>query len=227
MAEFDAYADSYELLVEHSTAFVGKEIEYFARRKADHLLDMAARLVGLPAELTMLDVGCGIGAIDSILANRVGTLHGVDTAPEAVQRAASRNPNVDYKVYDGGALPYANESVDIAFAICVVHHVDACDRHAFITEMRRVVRFGGAVVIFEHNPFNPLTRLAVSRCEFDKGVVLLTRRAVGRLFQVAGMRVIDSRYILFTTSDRLRSVDRVFSWLPLGAQHYVAARREK
>ena len=39
--------------------------------------------------------------------------------------------------------------------------------------MRRVVRPGGLLCIIEHNPFNPLTRLAVVRCEFDRDAVLL------------------------------------------------------
>ena len=29
-------------------------------------------------------------------------------------------------------------------------------------------------MIYEHNPLNPLTRLAVARSEFDEGVELLT-----------------------------------------------------
>ena len=44
---------------------------------------------------------------------------------------------------------------------------------AFVAELARVVRPGGLVVVFEHNPLNPLTRLVVSRVTFDDGVRLL------------------------------------------------------
>ena len=44
----------------------------------------------IPPGLSGLDVGCGVGLTDRFLVGRVGELHGVDTAEEAVARAAQR-----------------------------------------------------------------------------------------------------------------------------------------
>jgi SAM-dependent methyltransferase len=225
--DFDAYADSYGDEVTRSIAFSKQERDYFTRRKADHLLELSERLLGDPAQLSVVDVGCGVGSTDSHLAGRFGELHGVDTAGEAIKRAARHNPTVRYQPYDGRSLPFAEASVDLAFAINVMHHVPPAVRPAFAFELRRVVRPGGVAVVFEQNPFNPLTRLAVSRCEFDKGVVLLTRRSLARLLAGAGLKAVEHRYIIFFTSDRprLQALERSLGKLPLGAQHYIAARR--
>jgi SAM-dependent methyltransferase len=224
---FDEYADSYGDEVTHSIAFAKTERDFFTRRKANCLLDLSRRLLGDPAHLSVVDVGCGVGSTDAHLAGRFRELHGVDTAPETIRRAAANNPSVRYQSYDGRSLPFPDSGVDLAFAINVVHHVPRIERLAFAQELRRVVRQDGLVVVFEQNPLNPLTRLAISRCDFDKGVVLLTRRALARLLSDAGLDPVEQRYIIFSTSDRprVRALEGSLGWLPLGAQHYVAARR--
>jgi ubiquinone/menaquinone biosynthesis C-methylase UbiE len=224
---FDAHADSYADSVQRSIDFCGQELEYFTRRKTDHLLDVTRRYLGDAQTLDFLDVGCGVGVTDALLADRVGALHGVDVAGEAIACAAERNPTVAYQSSDGVALPYRDEFVDVVFAICVMHHVDPPERSAFVSEMRRVVRRGGLVVVFEHNPFNPLTRAAVNRCAFDEGVVLLRRRSVEAELRAAGLAPVESRYIIFTTSPRpaLIACERALGGVPLGAQYYVVARR--
>lgn len=226
-AEFDHHARTYADEVSSSVAFSGKDVDFFARRKAHHLLDLVRRHLGDPGRVTALDIGCGVGVTDAELAPALGRLHGIDVARDAVAEAAQRNPGVAYAAYDGERLPYADKSFDLAFAICVLHHVQRHDRAAFTAEMARVVRPGGLVAIFEHNPYNPLTRVAVSRCEFDEGVQLLTRTEAADLTQGAGLDPVEERYILFLPVEGRWSdaVDRTLRWLPLGSQHYVAAQR--
>jgi SAM-dependent methyltransferase len=225
--DFDAYADSYRETVQRSIDFCGQDHGHFTRRKAQLLLDLAGRRIGDPGSVSALDVGCGIGVTDVHLVGRFGELHGVDTAEAAMRHAAAHNPSVRYQAYDGGRLPFADRTFDLAFAICVVHHVPPRDRPRFASELRRVVRPGGLAVVFEHNPLNPLTRLAVSRCEFDEDAVLLTRTSTSRLLAGAGLHPLERRYIIFFPFERPRSraVERRLSWLPGGAQYYVAAER--
>lgn len=145
---------------------------------------------------------------------------------EAVAVAADTNPAATYQAYDGTRLPFDDDSFDLAFAICVLHHVEPVDRAAFVAEAARVVRPGGLVAVFEHNPWNPLTRVAVDRCEFDEGVTLLPRREVARLLADAGLTVEQRRYLLFLPVDAgwAHRADRALAWLPLGGQHQVVAQ---
>ena len=163
---------------------------------------------------------------DAYLVGRVGELHGADVSKGLLDAARAANPQVGYHEFDGVTLPFEDAAVDAAFAICVLHHIEPYDRQAFVQEMRRVTRPGGLVLLYEHNPFNPLTRVAVSRCEFDEGVVLLRLREARRLLRSAGAPPVESRYIaFFPWSTRfLRTIERGLSRLPLGAQYVVAGR---
>ena len=90
-----------------------------------------------------------------------------------------------------------------------------------------MTRPGGLVAIFEHNPWNPLTRKAVAGCEFDRDAILLRRTESERLLRDAGLTGVEGSYILYFTreSERLQRIERLLGRLPLGAQYVVSARR--
>jgi SAM-dependent methyltransferase len=130
---------------------------------------------------------------------------------------------LNYDTYDGRTIPFADASFDAAFAVCVMHHVPPEQWQSFADEMQRVVRQGGLNIIFEHNPFNPLTRRAVAGCEFDRDAVLLKPRDVEAHLTRAGLQRPQSRYILTVPpkGSVLTRLDKIFSHLPLGAQYYT------
>ena len=227
-SEFDQYADDYSEQVSRAIAFCGQGTDFFSQVKMVHLLAVIQRHFGDPSKLTILDVGCGVGEMDGHLIPHVGKLHGIDVAAQAVERAAKAHPDGHFIAYDGHRIPFEDRSVDVAFAVCVMHHVPPANWPAFLRELHRVVRPGGAVAIYEHNPLNPLTRLAVARCEFDADAVLLRRAKVARLFESVGLHPVVKGYILFFPfRNRLwRFIERGLHWLPLGAQHVVVGRRE-
>lgn len=226
-AEFDRHAATYREAVDRSVRFTGQDADYFARRKAEELLRLTADHLGPPAGLRALDVGCGTGITDRHLVDRLGAVHGVDLSAAALREAQTANPTVTYHHQVGDHLPLPDGGFDLVFAICVLHHVDPPQRGAFVADLARVVRPGGLVVVFEHNPYNPLTRLAVSRCELDDGVTLASSRTVAGLLAGAGLDVVDHGHLLVTPfdTDWARRLDRGLRRLPLGGQHLVAARR--
>jgi SAM-dependent methyltransferase len=164
MDGFDAYSESYESHVERSIGFLGRGHDFYTRAKADRLIEQLARRLGAPRTLRVLDVGCGIGETDRFLKDRLGALRGADVSAESVERARRDNPGIPYDVIDGTTFPYADDSFDAAFAACVFHHVPPDQRLRLMEEIRRVLRPGGLMILFEHNPWQPLTRLEVSRC---------------------------------------------------------------
>jgi SAM-dependent methyltransferase len=226
--EFDRFSDNYREAVERSIAFSGAGIDVFTRAKARALLDLAARRLGDPRRLSFLDVGCGPGETDRWLAGRVQALSGVDVSREMIEVARRRNPGVEYRAAEPDAgLPFPAARFDACFAVCVLHHVALPERPALVAEMGRVTRPGGLVCIFEHNPWNPLTRKAVAGCEFDRDARLLPRRESARLLRGAGLTEVEASYIVFFTreSARLQWIERLLGRLPLGAQHMVSGRR--
>jgi SAM-dependent methyltransferase len=227
-ADFDEYDDRYSEAVEAAIAFSGAGLDHFTAAKANVLLDLAGTSIGPPEGLRFLDVGCGPGETDGFLEGRVARLAGVDIAPKMLERARERNPWAEYRHLEPGAeIPFAAGSFDVCFAICVLHHVPVSQRPGLVAEMKRVCRPGGLIALFEHNPFNPLTRRAVAGCEFDRDAELLRRGEAAGLLRDAGIDVARGRYIVFfaRNSPLRRWIEGRLGWLPLGAQYVVSGQR--
>ena len=226
LAEFDRYRDDYEQQVQRSIAFSGQDADFFIEAKAAHLESvMYSR--GLPADARILDVGCGAGLTDGFLSSRRSGVVGVDPSVELASRAQASNASTAHLAGDGLRLPFRSGSFDVVFAICVLHHVPPVRWEEFVAEMARVARPGGVVAVYEHNPFNPLTRLAVARCEFDEDAVLLRRKRTAELLRGAGLRDVRNEYILFFPwrGNAFRNVEGRLKKLALGAQYAVFGDR--
>jgi hypothetical protein len=80
---------------------------------------------------------------------------------------------------------------------------------------------GGLICVIEHNPLNPLTRLAVSRCEFDSDAALLGAGKTRKLMAAGGLRQIGARYfqLLPWEAKPARRLEHSLRNLPLGAQY--------
>jgi ubiquinone/menaquinone biosynthesis C-methylase UbiE len=225
VAVFDRHSAGYERAVEQAVAFAGQPHDVYIRAKAHKLLELARRRLGHDPD-AILDVGCGLGLFGAHLVACVEEFHGVDTSAVMIERAREAVPAGRFAVGEAARLPYEDDRFDVAFASCLLHHVDPDGRVEVLAEMRRVTRPGGLVVVFEHNPVNPLTRRVVRSCSFDEGVRLLSRREASGLLRAAALTQTDAAYILFFPWRRrvLEAVESGLGSVPLGAQYVVAAR---
>jgi len=221
--EFDAYTANYNEEINKALSFSGMDIDFFARVKNEYLVDILDARLGGAGKVELLDVGCGIANAHKQLVGRVGKLSGIDVSAESIAVARQTNPDIRYDVFDGIHLPFADRSMDAAFAVNVFHHVPVAQRPALVDDIRRVLRPGGLFAIFEHNPLNPVTRHVVNTCAFYKDAILLRRRDSETLLRHARFGDISTRYIFSIppAGALLRKVDRLFSLLPFGAQYYT------
>ena len=217
---FDSYRSNYRDVVQSSIDFSGLPHSFFMRAKADLLRELIARRLG-SEKPAMLDVGCGVGSFHPLLRGMVGRLSGIDVSSASIAQARADNRDVDYRAFDGRSFPFDDAGFDLVTAICVLHHVAPAEWAHFMNEMRRVVRPGGLICVIEHNPLNPLTRLAVARCEFDHDAVLLGAGKARKLMAAGGLHEIGARYFLLLPWDATpaRRVEGAFSNVPLGAQY--------
>jgi len=84
----------------------------------------------------------------------------------------------------------------------------------------------GTLLIFEHNPFNPLTQIVVRSTPIDRDAQMRTASFVTSALQRFGFQVEARRYLHFFPP-RLRALERLergLAWLPLGSQYLVEAR---
>jgi SAM-dependent methyltransferase len=223
---FDGYRSNYRDVVQSSIDFTGMPHSFFMRAKIDLLRELIAQRLG-PEKPAMLDVGCGVGSFHPLLRGMVGRLSGIDVSSASIAQARADNRDVDYRAFDGASFPFDDSGFDLVTAICVVHHVAPAEWAHFMNEMRRVVRPGGLICVIEHNPLNPLTRLAVSRCEFDRDAVLLGGGNARKLMAAGGLREIGTRYFLLLPWEKklARRVEGALSSVPLGAQYAVFGSR--
>lgn len=222
--KFDKYSENYQDLVNNSLEFSGLTVDFFTQGKADFL----DRLLDGKGDQTILDVGCGIGDLHPFLAHVDRKITGVDVSGESIKIAQETKPANSYSIYDGRVLPFDKGTFDVVLTVCVMHHVPPAGWQDFICEMVRVTKKGGMIAIFEHNPFNPLTRLAVNRCPFDADAVLLRAKQVEGMLLKTGQVTPQSDYIFFTPFKHpfFKKLDNLFSWLPLGAQYCTYGRKK-
>jgi SAM-dependent methyltransferase len=217
--KFDAVAASYDALHDRNLAASGESREYFARYK----LACLSRL-GVTRGDPVLDWGCGVGNVLAHLADGHDVVHGYDPSSESLRLARDRVGNA---VLHARPEDVPNDYFGAAVLSGVLHHVPHDEHRALIETVRSKLRPGGRVVVFEHNPLNPLTRRAVATCEFDDDAILLWPWKARRLLATAGLRDVRLDYIVFFPRilAALRPLEPRLGWLPLGAQVLVTGTR--
>ena len=224
---FSNYVETYQKEVQSSINFIGQDVDFFIELKANLIKSIAGKFFQYPEEIKVLDIGSGIGLTDHHLAKYFKNLYGVDVEEEVVNKAREYNPSVNYSLYNGSKLPHGDGTIDLVFAINVMHHVPPAGWRGFVAEMFRVTNKNGIAVVFEHNPLNPLTHLAVSRCEFDRDAVLLYKNKLKKIFTGAKFEVAGNSYIIFFPFNKkaFRTLEKALWWLPLGAQYFLVGKK--
>jgi SAM-dependent methyltransferase len=122
-------------------------------------------------------------------------------------------------------IPADDGAFDLAFTACVFHHIPADQHVQWLSEIRRVTRPGGRLVLFEHNPLNPLTRDAVRKCPFDVNAVLISANEMRRRFLKAGWRAPKINYHIFFPRSlaKLRPLENHLRWCAFGGQYSCQA----
>lgn len=225
---FDSWAGGYQALLSRSVKLSGEGAEYFVRYK----LERIRRLCRSFPPGHILDVGCGVGLLTELLGRSFPSTRvtGLDLSSKSLDQAASRCaglPNVAFHVYDGTTLPSGVEGANLVLLANVLHHVEPVARLRFLEGIVLPALLPeGRVVVFEHNPYNPITRLVVRFCPFDHDARLLTLSATVTLLRQCRLRVLQRDYIVFFPRFLwfLRGLERHMGRLPVGAQYMVVGQ---
>ena len=228
-AEFDALAPGYDAgMSDPVKRIVGGSADTFLEHKADWLL----RNVAVAGRL--LDFGCGTGGFLRALRRRGAPLElvGCDVASGMIDEARRRwddGPPPELHGVAPGSLPFADAEFDLVTVVCVLHHVVSSEQAGIVRELMRVVRPGGAVVVFEHNPLNPITRWMVARAPIDANAVLLPATECSRLLRQAGAAECRTDFILFFPPSirPLWRLERFLGQVPVGGQYVTVGTRAR
>lgn len=140
---YDSFAEAYARANEN-----GLFNRWYARPAVLDLLgDVAGRRI--------LDAGCGSGPLVADLQERGASVAGFDASLAMIRLARERlGDDADLKLADlSRPLPYDDEAFDDALAVLVLHYLE--DWSGPLTELRRVLRPGGRLVVVVNHPTIP------------------------------------------------------------------------
>jgi ubiquinone/menaquinone biosynthesis C-methylase UbiE len=105
---------------------------------------------------SILDVGCGTGTLAIAAKRRVGptgTVHGVDASPVMIARAGKKARKTGVEVLFTTevveALPFPDAQFDVVLNTLMLHHLSQTARQECASEMRRVLKPGGRVLVVD------------------------------------------------------------------------------
>jgi ubiquinone/menaquinone biosynthesis C-methylase UbiE len=158
-----------------------------------------ARMVSANANDRAVDVACGPGTLALRFAKHVRWICGLDFTPAILERArhtAAHEGLLDkltFAIGDAQALPFADNSLDLAVTSYSLHHIS--DPARVISEMSRVVKKGGRVGIIDiEAPEDPKIRELNHRIEFirdNSHSRSLTHPEFESMFAAAGLRIFE------------------------------------
>ena len=174
------------------------------------LRDRLAALVDVAPGESVLDVGCGTGSLALAAKRRVGPtgmVTGIDASREMIERARRKATNkgdgIHFEVARVESLPFPNESFDAVLSTLMMHHLPRPTRERCVSEMRRVLRQGGRLLVVDfEKPSNKRGGL-IARFHRHGGVPLrdivdLLRSESLAVTQIGDVGVSDLRFAVAT-----------------------------
>ena len=223
---FDSYSKNYNELVNKAIRNTGYDADALISAKLHKLKTLFPTLSNKSFQL--LDFGCGVGNLfghlKEFFPNTVYT--GVDLSKDSLEKARSRFPaNTNFQEYDSPI--WGNLQYDLIFSAGVFHHIPHNDHAKIINKLYSLLNPGGKIVIWEHNPLNPLTQKIIRDCPIDEDAVLVYSKNIRVLFEKVSLSNIKISYTTFFPKflSALNFMDQFLGWLPLGGQYLVTGQK--
>ncbi len=100
-------------------------------------------------KFSMLDIGCGNGALLNALADRVTFGRGVDESAGIIERAKLKNKEyteIEFQKIDGPVLPFDDNTFDVVTSLMSFRYLDW---DPLLSEIKRVMKPGGKFLIID------------------------------------------------------------------------------
>ena len=110
----------------------------------------------------------GIGVLGQRLIERGFDVFGTEYSANMLNKALERG--VKGALLQNGQIPFGDKQFDLVYSVAVFHHLETKENvRRAIREMVRVTKPGGEIVIWDHNPLNPLWPALMKRWPQDHG----------------------------------------------------------
>jgi ubiquinone/menaquinone biosynthesis C-methylase UbiE len=122
------------------------------KRRFAEVIEGVENELDLSSFETIIDIGCGTGALCSVLNEKGLSVTGIDPAKKMLEIARNKKENKDICLIQADVLeglPFEDNSFDIAIASYVAHGLKVEERKRMYAEMSRVTNQW--VVIYDYN----------------------------------------------------------------------------
>ena len=171
-----------------------------AAHSAEDSLRLVREAAGIGPNDAVLDVACGPGIVACDFARHASRVTGIDLTPAMIEQARAIQAkeglsNLDWRVGDVSALPFASHSFDVAFTRYSFHHL--LDPAGALSELARVARPRGRVVVVDVYSSSPEQGAAYDHAEKLRDpshVRALGLEELIGLFDKAGLEDVSTRF---------------------------------
>ncbi len=214
--DFDDYSDGYDGFLKRSLGVFGRDLDFFVRRKVEIV---KSQINNEPSRI--LEYGCGTGRNLASLTKAFPSadIVGYDVSKASVAAAKEKHPDLEF-CFDRKDLS-SYKPFDLIFVAGVIHHVNPDQYDEVFHDLYSLLTLDGNLFIFEHNPFNPVTRRIVSNCEFDVDAILISQNSLRSMAVQHNLKAVDSGYFLFLPWAFFSRVESVLSRIALGGQYWT------
>jgi trans-aconitate methyltransferase len=224
-SNFDAAAQNYDTQLNQGLRLTGENKEYFAHQRVTFIRALLGN--NLPKDSRVLDYGCGIGTATPFLNSELkpATLVGCDLSKESVAKA--QETHGESAVFCNLDKIKSLAPFDLVYCNGVFHHIAPEKRLLVAGQIASLIRPGGWFALWENNPWNPMTRLIMSRVPFDQDAIMLWPNETHSLLRKAEFSTMVTRYLFIFPAflKCFRFMEYYLSVFPIGGQYVVLARR--
>jgi len=217
--------DQYDEMLKKGIGVTGNDKHFFINGRLDLLIQQ------LPGDFKanrILDYGCGTGATSKQLSSLFpnAKVIGTDISDASVLYAK--------RIHSADNLEFINftylekcEPFDLVYLNCVLHHIEPKHRLTTMNQLFEVCKPKALIWIFENNPANPGTRLAMHTNPFDKGVIKIWPSELRNMMKLAGFEDFETTFLFYFPQwlSVFRPIESFLSKVPLGGQYAVFAKK--
>jgi SAM-dependent methyltransferase len=218
--------ERYDEFLKKGIGITGNDKLYFIRGR----LELMTKYLSDSLPSKILDFGCGTGETSNYLAKLFpkAQITATDESGQSVDFAREKNENQSLNFQYFEDWKNSSETFDLVYINCVFHHIQPAERQEIMDLIFQKTKIGGQIWIFENNPLNPGTRLAMYLNPFDKGVVKIWPGELYSQMKTSGFQGLEKWFLFYFPQwlSFFRFLEKWGEKLPFGGQYAISAKKQ-
>ncbi len=225
-SQFDRNAIVYDKELQKGLILSGENKAYFAQARVKWMAHQFSKINFSPK--SAIDYGCGIGTTSPILMESLNLQRviGVDVSKQALDQAVFNYSSSGIQFINlNDYVPEGN--IDIVYCNGVFHHIPTKKHRQTLKFFHSSLCETGLIALWENNPWNLATRLAMKLVPFDSDAKMLWPAKAKKLLIQSHFKIINESYLfIFPKFMRFfRKFEPLLSEFPIGGQYLILGKK--